>query len=56
MKIASIVADFDSHNRTARNRFDYLVVHTGQHYDEKMSGTFFKELMLPRPSVDLEVG
>ncbi len=59
MKLASIVEALDAHNRaarTARRRFEYLVVHTGQHYDEKMSGTFFKELGLPRPAVDLEVG
>jgi len=59
MKIASIVDAIDMHNskvRTVRHRFEYLVVHTGQHYDEKMSGTFFRELQLPRPAVDLEVG
>jgi UDP-N-acetylglucosamine 2-epimerase (non-hydrolysing) len=56
MKIASIVDALDAHNRKARHRLDYLVVHTGQHYDEQMSGTFFKELRLPRPSVDLGVG
>jgi UDP-N-acetylglucosamine 2-epimerase (non-hydrolysing) len=56
MKIASIVDALDTHNRTDRRRLEYLVVHTGQHYDEKMSGTFFKELGLPRPSIDLEVG
>lgn len=56
MKIASIVAALDTHNCTAQQRFDYLVLHTGQHYDEKMSGTFFRELRLPRPAIDLEVG
>lgn len=59
MKIASIVEALDAHNRITRTpaqQFDYLVVHTGQHYDEKMSGTFFKELGLPKPAVDLEVG
>lgn len=59
MKIASIVEALDAYNRSARppkQRLDYLVIHTGQHYDEKMSGTFFKELGLPRPAVDLEVG
>ncbi|MGK5529919.1 non-hydrolyzing UDP-N-acetylglucosamine 2-epimerase [Streptomyces sp. URMC 129] len=32
------------------------VVHTGQHYDERMSHVFFRELGLPRPDVDLGVG
>ena len=56
MKIASIVTALDAHNLSAKKRIDYLLVHTGQHYDEKMSQTFFRELDLPRPAVDLEVG
>ncbi|MEV0274241.1 UDP-N-acetylglucosamine 2-epimerase (non-hydrolyzing) [Hamadaea sp. NPDC050747] len=32
------------------------LVHTGQHYDEKMSDVFFRQLGLPRPDVDLGVG
>src|ERR1700746_2820453 len=32
------------------------VVHTGQHYDERMSGVFFVQLGLPRPDVNLGVG
>ncbi len=32
------------------------LVHTGQHYDEKMAGVFFTQLGLPRPDRDLEVG
>ena len=33
-----------------------FLVHTGQHYDAKMSGVFFSELGLPEPDVNLRVG
>jgi UDP-N-acetylglucosamine 2-epimerase (non-hydrolysing) len=33
-----------------------LLVHTGQHYDEKMAEIFFRQLALPRPDIDLGVG
>jgi UDP-N-acetylglucosamine 2-epimerase (non-hydrolysing) len=39
-----------------RSRFDHVIVHTGQHYDEQMSAVFFSELGISVPTVNLGVG
>ncbi len=51
MKIAPLLRAFQ---RDAR--FDARLVHTGQHYDEKLSKVFFEDLQIPRPEIELEVG
>jgi len=52
MKMAPIIV--------AMNRYpeqiEHLLVHTGQHYDEKMSRAFFDDLDMPKPDIDLGVG
>ena len=43
-------------SRVLRDVHAETLVHTGQHYDDAMSATFFRELELPEPDVNLAVG
>lgn len=54
MKIAAVVRAMESH--PGSERFHPMVVHTGQHYDERLSRVMFEDLGLPRPVVNLGVG
>jgi UDP-N-acetylglucosamine 2-epimerase (non-hydrolysing) len=55
MKIAPIIHAIEK-RRHAGGTLDYRLVHTGQHYDAKMSGDFFVQLGIPPPHVNLEAG
>lgn len=39
-----------------RSDFEEILVHTGQHYDYKMSDSFFEELNIPQPDFNLNIG
>lgn len=39
-----------------RGRAEHVIVHTGQHYDDLMSDVFFRDLGIPAPAVNLDVG
>jgi UDP-GlcNAc3NAcA epimerase len=49
VKLAPLAASFTG-------TFRHVIVHTGQHYDEGMSGSFFEELSIPSPRYHLGVG
>jgi UDP-N-acetylglucosamine 2-epimerase (non-hydrolysing) len=51
MKIAPLMHALNGHDT-----IQTILVHTGQHYDVKMSGRFFEELNIPTPDINLEVG
>jgi UDP-N-acetylglucosamine 2-epimerase (non-hydrolysing) len=40
----------------SNNRIKPILVHTGQHYDEKLSGIFFEQMAIRRPDINLDVG
>jgi UDP-N-acetylglucosamine 2-epimerase (non-hydrolysing) len=58
MKIAPLIHAILRHNdlQNSGTRFDTLLVHTGQHYDVRMSDAFFRDLSIPDPDVNLDVG
>ena len=64
MKAAPVVFAIQDYNariaalpgQISEKEIQSVLVHTGQHYDEAMSGSFFSDLGLPKPDVHLEVG
>jgi UDP-N-acetylglucosamine 2-epimerase (non-hydrolysing) len=55
MKIAPIIEAIEE-AQSRGSALRYRLIHTGQHYDEAMSGGFFEQLGIPEPDVNLEVG
>ena len=58
VKAAMVVEAVRRHNRTSepKRRITHKLLHTGQHYDPKMSDVFFEQLPLPKPHFNLEAG
>lgn len=51
IKIAALYKAYEAHKD-----IEPVLVHTGQHYDKQMSELFFRQLEIPEPDIDLEVG
>ena len=65
MKVAPIIAAINQHNQRIRlsraneeasEPIQHVLVHTGQHYGDLMSDSFFNDLKLPKPDVHMGVG
>lgn len=56
MKIAPIIKVLEAAKVGGSKDLDFTLVHTGQHYDQKMSGSFFEQLGIPEPEVNLQCG
>ena len=55
MKIAALIHAIQAAQKQGKN-VQFRLVHTGQHYDKNMSDTFFEELGIPAPDVNLGCG
>ena len=55
MKIAALIHAIQAAQKQGKN-IQFGLVHTGQHYDKNMSDTFFEELGIPAPDVNLGCG
>ncbi len=60
MKIAPFVHAIERYNKRCglqgKMKIEHYLVHTGQHYDKRMSESFFDTLNIPHPDIDLKVG
>lgn len=56
MKIAPFIRALEKYRTDHGAALQHLLVHTGQHYDLRMSESFFKALGIPEPDINLKVG
>ena len=56
MKIAPFIKAIEKYNALNNNEIEHTLVHTGQHYDDRMSRAFFEQLEIPEADINLGVG
>lgn len=56
MKIAPFIRAIEAYNKKNNGKLENILVHTGQHYDIRMSDAFFTDLGIPMPDINLEIG
>jgi UDP-GlcNAc3NAcA epimerase len=55
IKAATLSRVIKNNNKNSITKINEIIVHTGQHYDSKMSDIFFKEMDIPKPKYNLKV-
>lgn len=56
MKIAPFVKAIKEYNNSSSEKINHILVHTGQHYDDRMSDSFFRQLDIPEADIHLGIG
>ncbi len=56
MKIAPFIKEIQAYNKIHNNTIEHILVHTGQHYDDRMSKAFFEALEIPEADINLGIG
>jgi UDP-N-acetylglucosamine 2-epimerase (non-hydrolysing) len=56
MKIAPFIKAIEKYNQNSQEKIEHILVHTGQHYDDRMSRAFFEELEIPDAEINLGIG
>lgn len=56
MKIGPVIHAIHHHNAQSEIKIQYRLIHTGQHYDKAMSESFFQQLNIPEPHLNLGAG
>ena len=56
MKISPFINEINKFNSNSSMKVNHILVHTGQHYDDRMSKIFFKQLNIPDANINLGIG
>lgn len=57
MKVAPFMRELENYNKNNKDKkIEHLLVHTGQHYDDRMSKVFFEALNIPKADINLGIG
>ena len=56
MKIAPFIKAISNYNKSEEEKIEHMLVHTGQHYDDRMSKAFFTALSIPNADINLGIG